>query len=157
VKELQYLLAKINGVEIPEVAAAKAARQQYLNALVSVIQNLTWHDFELLVDLVFTSAGWRRVAVLGKTEKAVDLDLVQPVTGERVIVQVKAAADFEVAKDVAKSTAELVGYDRVYLITHSFRDPAQRKRVENVEIFDAARLVPLVLDAGLGDWVISKS
>jgi hypothetical protein len=156
VKELHYLLAKLNGTELPEVLAAKAARQSYLTTLVPVIQNLTWRDFELLIDLVFTSAGWRRVAVLGKTEKAVDLDLLQPVTGERVIIQVKAAADMSVAKEVAASTAGMRGYDRVYLVTHSFAGPADVKRVDRVEIFDVARLVPLVLDAGLGDWVVSK-
>ena len=31
-------------------------------------------DFELVVDLVFSTSGWRRQRTVGKTQKTVDLD-----------------------------------------------------------------------------------
>jgi hypothetical protein len=46
-------------------------------------------DFETLVDLVFSTSGWRRQGVVGKTQKTLDLDLILPSTGERAFVQVK--------------------------------------------------------------------
>jgi hypothetical protein len=157
IKELGYLVAKLNGKVLEEVSQATAARNGLLKALIPLICNLTWHDFELLIDLVFTSGGWRRVGVLGKTDKDVDLDLVQPVTGERVIVQVKASATMEVAEKIVTNTASLTQYQRVFLVTHTFQGAIDRKRLGHIKIIDAERLAPLVLDAGLSDWLIDKS
>lgn len=56
-----------------------------INAAVGLMQLLAPRDFELLVDLVFTSSGWRRVGEFGKTQKTLDLDLVLPNTKEKGI------------------------------------------------------------------------
>ena len=42
-----------------------------VRALVPLMHLLTWKDFELLVDLVFANSGWRRVGVVGKTQKTI--------------------------------------------------------------------------------------
>ena len=60
--------------------------------IVPLMRLLTWQDFELLVDLVFTNSGWRRVGPVGKTQKTVDIELMLPTTGERAFVQVKSSA-----------------------------------------------------------------
>jgi hypothetical protein len=46
-------------------------------------------DFETLVDLMFSTSGWRR-GIIGNTQKTLDLDLLLPSTGERAFVQVKS-------------------------------------------------------------------
>lgn len=157
VAELKFLLARLNGEVLPEVQRANVAREELLASIVPLIQNLTWRDFELLVDLVFSSAGWRRLGVLGKTEKDIDLDMVQPVTQERVMIQVKGEASMEVAKGVAKSAESLTQYDRVFLVTHSFRGTCKTEELGRLKILDATTLAPLVLDAGLTDWLLEKS
>lgn len=90
VREAPYLLRKINGRAEPDADHARTCRSAQFDALVKLNQVLTWRDFELLTDLVFSAGGWRRISVLGKTEKAVDLDVEQPVTRERAMVQVKS-------------------------------------------------------------------
>jgi hypothetical protein len=73
-------------------------------ASLALMKLLGWRDFELLVDLVFTSSGWRRVGIVGKTQKTLDLDLILPSTGERAFVQVKSTTTLaELAEYVAGS------------------------------------------------------
>lgn len=52
---------------------------------------LSWQDFELLVDLIFSASGWRRVGVVGGSQETVDIELVLPSTGDRAFVQIKSA------------------------------------------------------------------
>ena len=59
-------------------------------AVVGMIKLLVPHDFETLVDLIFSTSGWRRLGPVGKTQKTLDLDLVLPSTGDRAFVQVKS-------------------------------------------------------------------
>jgi hypothetical protein len=59
-------------------------------AIAQLIQRLDDKDFENLVDMVFTAGGWRRIGGVGGTEKNIDIELQQPVTGEFVMVKVKS-------------------------------------------------------------------
>jgi hypothetical protein len=79
-----YLMHKINGTLEPHVQQAKDAEQALSAALIPVIKHLHPTDFEILVDLIFMHGGWRRVGILGGTEKDIDLDLVSPITGEHI-------------------------------------------------------------------------
>jgi hypothetical protein len=107
---------------------------------------------------VFSSGGWRRVGVLGKTEKDIDIDMIQPVTQERVMVQVKAKSSMEVAREVAEKATVMKHFNRVFLVTHTFQGRISKEGLgEQFEILDVNRLAPLVLDAGLSDWLITKS
>ena len=88
-----YLLRKINGEAEPIVAAAREAQTRLVNAAEALIKQLHWADFELLVDLIFSSSGWRRVSALGGTMKDIDLLVEEPLIKERASVQVKSSAD----------------------------------------------------------------
>lgn len=46
-----------------------------------MIKALHFADFEVLVDLIFTRNGWRRMGVPGANYPDVDLVLDHPVTG----------------------------------------------------------------------------
>jgi len=157
VRDLDYLLRKINGEAMPAVESARDARSKLTASIVPLIERLTWKDFELLVDLVFTAAGWRRIGVLGKTEKNIDLDMSQPVTGERILVQVKSKVTVGVVRNVAESSATMEHYDRIYLVTHSTIINPPEVADDRFEIIGAGRLAVLVLDAGLTDWLLEKS
>ena len=86
-----YLLRKLSDQLSPEVAAAEEAERALMTAIVNLMRLLTWQDFELLVDLIFSTSGWRRVSQVGRTQKTVDLELILPSTAERAFVQVKIA------------------------------------------------------------------
>ena len=92
VKEQDYLLHKINATSEPHVAEAQTAQENLITALIPIIKNLHPNDLEILTDLIFRQAGWQRTGVAGKTEKDIDLDLLSPITEERIAIQVKSRA-----------------------------------------------------------------
>jgi hypothetical protein len=106
-----------------------------------------------LVDLVFTSSGWRRLGVVGKTQKTLDLDLMLPSTGERAFVQVKS-------RTTSAELAEYVGqledhgpYDRMFFVFHSGEAETDDERVR---IVGPEKLADMVVEAGLVNWLIRK-
>ena len=111
IKQLKYLLRKINGEILPEVQKAKSAKTDLLTALPPVIQQLDWDDFEDLVDMVFTAGGWRRIGGVGGTEKDIDFELQQPVTGEFVMVQVKSKCSAKTIKEISDSNIHKTQYE----------------------------------------------
>ena len=87
------VLLRINGRKTPEAKKAEDALATMKNTLVDCMRSLEPHDFELLVDLIFSASGWRRQGGVGKTHKTLDLDLILPTTGEKAFVQVKSATN----------------------------------------------------------------
>lgn len=155
VEALDYLVRKINGEEIPEVAAANALRRRLLDNIQALFKLLGWRDFELLVELVFAGSGWRRTGALGGTQKTVDLELVLPSTGERAFVQVKSQTR---QAELDKYLEHLRGRDeaRMFFIYHSADGPLAAAD-DNCILIGPARLAEMVLEAGLYDWLIQKA
>lgn len=60
-----YVVRRINGQKTPEVERALAASKELQSSVLALIRLLTPQDFALLVDLVFTTSGWRRVGAVG--------------------------------------------------------------------------------------------
>lgn len=149
-----YLLARLNDETEPEVAALIAARGGLSDALVKVIQRLTWQDFELLVDLVFSASGWRRTGAVGGAQKTVDIELELPSTGERAFVQVKSAT----------TAVEFAGYrgematrpeGRMFYAYHTGGIGAEATG-DNITVIGPERIAEMTLNAGLLDWVIRR-
>lgn len=154
VADKDYVLRRLNDEISPEIEAALAAEKAHCNALVDLMRLLTWQDFELLVDLVFSTSGWRRTGELGRTQKTVDLDLVLPTTGERAFVQVKAKAGAGSLDDYAERFAA-GSYDRMFFVWHS-GDIGVVQVPERVVLVGPERLAKMVLNAGLASWVREK-
>ncbi len=77
-----YVIRRINGEKTPEIERAIVATAEMKASAESLMRLLGPRDFELLVDLVFTTSGWQRVGSVGGTQKTLDLDLTLPSTGE---------------------------------------------------------------------------
>lgn len=151
-----YLIRKIRGEVQPDVKAANEAHDHLKKRLAALINGLWWKDFELLVDLVFSQAGWQRVSVLGKTDKDLDLDLLAPVTGRRAFVQVKSSATVATLNQSIAAFRAATDFDEMYFVVHT-ADPSLRKRFEErITIIDLPKLAELVVSAGLVDWLITK-
>jgi hypothetical protein len=114
-----YVLAKINGQIPPAVAAAQAALETLRTSLVPLIQNLNAKDFEVFVDLLFRTAGWQRSGDLGGLERDIDLDLLSPITDERIAIQIKSRANLDEYEDYRRRYSDMKGYTRFYFVTHS--------------------------------------
>src|SRR6185295_7201992 len=62
-----YVIRRINGSKMPQVEQALAASDAMRAAILDLMRMLGPRDFELLVDLVFTTSGWRRMGEVGRT------------------------------------------------------------------------------------------
>lgn len=152
---LEYLARKINGQVMPQVERAQAARNEISRSTEELIRLLTWQDFELFVDLVFAHGGWRRVSVLGGTQKTVDLELLHPLTGERGIVQVKARTDRMELEAYAESlTAH--GADRCFYVYHSASGELEAPSPD-ITLLGVEALAESAVRSGLVDWLIEKT
>jgi hypothetical protein len=148
-----YVIRRINGQKIPEVKRAVFAFKEMKSAVLELMKLLHPRDFEMLVDLVFTTSGWRRQGIVGKTQKTLDLDLILPSTGERAFVQIKSkTTSAELAEYVGKID-ELGPYDRMFYVYHSGEAKTDDDRVI---VVGPEKLAELVMDAGLTNWLIRK-
>ena len=148
-----YVIRRINGDKSPEVETAIALLDQITWSMQDLMKLLGPRDFETLVDLVFSTSGWRRLGVVGKTQKTLDLDLILPSTGERAFVQVKSkTTSAELAEYVAK-LEEHGPYDRMFYIFHSGEADTDDERVT---VIGPEKIAELVVDAGLMNWLIRK-
>lgn len=155
IDQLAYLLGRINDELPPAVLAADEARAAYLSAIEVLIGLLTWRDFELLVDLIFTGSGWRRLGTVGKTQKSVDLELQLPTTGEVAFIQVKGEADSSTLQDYIHRFTSYEKYNRMFFAWHtgSIDVPTD---ASDVVLLDRSRLARMTLDAGLAAWLRDK-
>lgn len=155
IRQIEYLLRKINGELSPEVAAAEVAERALMEAIVGLMRLLTWQDFELLVDLVFAASGWRRVGILGRVQNTVDLELVLPTTGERAFVQVKSNARSSDLDDYVARFDKSELYDRMFFVWHSGAID-ESNAIDDVTLVGPEQLSRMVLDAGLSSWLREK-
>ncbi len=160
--QTRYLLAKINGDDLPQVRAARVARTNLEETLGDLIRTLSWRDFELLVELIFSRSGWRRISSLGGAKKTTDIDLVLPTTGVRAFVQVKAETSqtqlieyAEKFKLYERSTSKETGSHCFFYVYHTAKRPLRSPSAE-ITIWGPRDVSRLVIDSGLTDWLIQK-
>ena len=155
VEPFDYLIRKINDQDLPEVARAKDARGAALEAIRELMRLLTWRDFELLVDLVFSQSGWRRIGETGGTQETVDLELELPSTGERAFVQVKSRTNQAQLKDYVERLAGRPE-SKMFYVYHTAKTPLAAPD-SGVVLVGPERLAEMVLASGLFDWLLKKA
>ena len=147
------MLRRINCRVAPEVERGLAALQEVTAATLGMIRLLDPKDFEILVDLVFSTSGWRRQGVVGKTQKTLDLDLMLPSTGERAFVQVKSRTSPGELADYISRLDAADEYTRMFYVYHTgdvaTNDP-------HVVLIGPERIAEMVVEAGLSGWVLRK-
>jgi hypothetical protein len=155
--DLEYAKNKINAL-VPEIVSeAQEALSALQQRLIPLIQSLTWKDFELFVDLIFTNAGWQRISVLGKTQKTLDLDLRAPVTGERAMVQVKSASNQAEFLQYQTEFKQAQDFSRLFYVVHSPTADLTAGQSDRTTILTATELSRMAISAGLADWLMEKN
>jgi hypothetical protein len=148
-----YVIRRINGEKTAEVERALVALAAMRRSAVELVKLLEPRDFEILVDLIFTTSGWRRLGTVGKTQKTFDLDLLLPSTGEKAFVQVKSKSTVaELARYVARLD-ELAEYDWMF---YAFHTGAIKTDDDRVILLGPEKLAEQVVEAGLINWLIRK-
>jgi hypothetical protein len=157
VREFEYLVRKINSETSPEEQAAQQAKDSYVKAVTNLIQQLTWKDFELLVDLIFRQAGWQRISQLGKTQKSLDLDLLSPIRNERYLVQVKSRASNAIFEKFQERTSVLDEYACYFMTVHTpSKNLTKELETETHKLWLPDDIARLSIQYGLAEWVIEK-
>lgn len=159
VKELEYLIRKINYQNLPEVEKAVITLDTLLEDVEPLIQNLTWKDFELLIDLIFTHSGWQRTSERGKTEKSIDLALMSPVTGNQAFVQIKSKSNMAEFKNYTKLYEDMKDeFQEMYYVVHTTNNSFSKwKDTSDIKLWDVTKLSRLVVNSGLINWLIKKA
>ena len=155
VREFDYLLRRINGEETTATQRVREARQALIAAIAPLIQGLHWKDFELLVELVMTQGGLRRVSETGGTQHTTDLELVLPLTGERALVQVKSQLDQPTATRIISDLTEAAGAARVFVVYHTQVGEISDDH-DRVTLVGPTALAERVVDLGLTNWIMDK-
>jgi hypothetical protein len=155
VHQRDYLLRKLRDEDLPQVEQAIEAEKAMLAANLALMRLLTWQDFELLIDLIFSASGWRRTGQVGRTQKMVDLELELPTTGERAFVQVKSRTSTTQFRDYLEQFAQADHFDRMFYVWHSGSVDGDVPD-DNITLVGPDRLAQMVLDAGLSRWLRDK-
>jgi len=150
-----YLLRKLGDEVTPQVLAASEAEAQIIAAISGLMGLLTWQDFELLVDLVFSSSGWKRTGATGGVQNTVDIELVLPSTQERAFVQVKSRATPAQLNNYVERMAQMDGVHRRHFVWHT-GDVGAAPEHGMVTLIGPGKLARMVLDAGLATWLRQK-
>lgn len=150
-----YLFRLLNAELDGAISLAQSALDALHAKLEPVIRQLHWQDFELLVDLIFSRSGWRRVSRLGGTLKDHDLLLEQPVTAERISVQVKSTTSQRELDRYAKNFNDNDVAHRLFFISHDEQPLASADpRITTWSIRDVSRHT---VAAGLTDWLMERA
>jgi hypothetical protein len=151
-----YAVRRINGQNTLEVERALAASRELCSSLVELMRLLRPREFELLVDLVFSTSGWRRVGEVGGGQATLDIELFLPSTQERAFVQVKSqTTPARLMEYITRLEERADLYSRMFYVYHS-GDPGTLND-DRVTVIGPEQLAKLVLDAGLTGWLIEKT
>ena len=135
------------------IFAAKA-RDGYEQAILKMIKQLSWPDFEQLVDHILTRTGWARISTVGKTREGIDIAVENPALGERAFVQIKSAADQMVLnRYIKRFELERERYMRMIFAVHSPRSKLTTPPNLSVHVWTGDEIARLVVRTGLGEWV----
>lgn len=155
VKQRDYLLRKLNDELSPEVMAAEEAEGTMIAAIVGLMRLLTWQDFELLVDLISSASGWRRVGIVGGVQKTLDLELLLPSTGWRAFVQIKSQATPANLRDYAARFTQADIYQHMFFVWHT--GSIADEKADGITLIEPERLARMCHDAGLASWLRDKA
>lgn len=152
-----YLRRRLIGEPDPVVSQALEARAAILQIISALIAGLHETDFETMVDVLLARGGWHRVSALGGTMKDADLLVEHPVSGERVLVQVKSRASQRVLDDYLERFDANPGLARLIFACHSPTGPLHASGRPEVTIWSGEGLAEAALRSGLLDWLIARA
>jgi hypothetical protein len=158
VKEFKYLINKINGIIPKEIEETQAKLSELEKSLETIIKNLNWKDFEILIDLIFRQAGWQRVSRLGGIQKTIDLDLRSPITEEMYAVQVKSQAGLSQFKEYQEKFQDMKGYSKIYFVVHKPDSDLKNYNMKDdaFELIFSHKIARLAVKYGLTEWIMNK-
>lgn len=149
------VLRIINDEMDPKVKDALACREALVQSLEQVIDRLYWKDFETLIDLIFQRSGWPRISRVGGSQKMIEFELENPVTGERSFAQVKSQANQKTLSDYEAGFEANSGYKQMFFVCHTAKGDLQSDHPD-IFVWTGPKVADMTLRTGLADWVLEK-
>jgi hypothetical protein len=156
VERHERLVARINGIRTPDVERVVNAKAELQAGVATLIKHLGPQDFEILVDMMFARAGWRRMGHVGSTTRDKDLDLEMPLTAEKAFVQVKTGATPADLQHYVARFRDMQAYRRLFFVYHSSDVKMPATDDSRVSVLDASAVAGHVIEAGLVDWLVYR-
>lgn len=153
----QTMLRIIQDEVNPDVMKASDARGAYQEAIQKVIKQLSWQDFEQLIEFILARTGWTRISTLDKTREGTDVEVENLTSDERAFVQVKSTAPQAVLDDyVGRFNKQRDNYARMIFAVHSPKGTLTTPVDLPVHLWTGDQVANLVVRLGLGEWVESR-
>ncbi len=151
------ILRIIRGEQSETRLAASNALANLNRTVGDLLDQLHQSDFELLVELIFSSSGWQRVSALGDIQKTWDLALTLPTTGESCFVQVKSQTSQKIFASVVDALNEHSGYSKLFFVYHTPDNVFQSPDESRVIVWSRYEVAKQAINAGLAEWVIEHT
>jgi hypothetical protein len=155
-EQSNYLINKLFGRSFKFKTEAKEARLTLIEKLAIIIKDLQPSEFEVLVDLIFSSSGWKRDGELGGNIKFVDVTLQLPSTNERAGVQVKTESNKTVSQKYIVGDYKNQGFDKFFYVYHT-GSAIKPKGDDNYFVWGVKEVSARAVDAGLCQWIIDRA
>lgn len=158
VQQKDYLVRKINGEKSPAVLKAEASLNALTQHIEELVRGLWWHDFELLVELLFSKFGWQRFSVMGAREKDIDLDLRMAASDKRAVVQIKSHTTRREAQHCLNTLRQHGDQYEVYFVHHTCNEDLSDLADPSggMYVWGPQTIARHVVNTGLADWLIHK-
>jgi hypothetical protein len=151
------LLRKIRCEESKQYTRAAKAYDDLILSVGDLLDQLHLKDFELLIELVFSSSGWKRISAVGGTQKTLDLALTLPTTGESCFVQVKSQTDKATFEKLVEELDNYSGYTRMFFVYHTPSSRFENSDVDRVTVWSRYEVAKQVIGAGLVNWTLART
>jgi hypothetical protein len=151
------LLRKIRCEESKQYSRAARAYDELVLSVGDLLDQLHLKDFELLIELIFSSSGWQRISAVGGTQKTFDLALTLPTTRESCFVQVKSQTNKATFEKLVEELDNYSGYSRMFFIYHTPPSLFENSNVDRVTVWSRYEVAKQVIDAGLVNWALART
>jgi len=156
--EAARIISRIRGEVSEELNEAHESLSRLRESIRKAVQQISWGDFELLVDLLISRAGFIRVNATGGTQKDYDIVCRVPITGEMLFIQVKSAHSSAEISRLCNTFHSSGLSGRYLLFCHSINGKIQLETLpETTQVYTDADIARLVVEHGFTDWVLEKA
>jgi hypothetical protein len=151
------ILRRIRCERSPTHQRTESAAKELIQSVGDLLDQLHQDDFELLIELVFSSSGWRRISATGGTMKTADIVLTLPTTGETSFVQVKSQTNRAPLQSYVEALQNQTGYSRMFFAYHTPAEPLPGPSDKCVTIWPSYEIARQVVGAGLVHWLLART
>jgi hypothetical protein len=150
------LLNRIRAIHSSAYTRAGQAHEGLVQTIGDILDHLHQNDFELLIELIFSSSGWKRISAVGGIQKTLDLAMILPTTGEHCFVQVKSQTNRMIFRNLVNALDNSQGYSRMFFVYHTPPEAFENPAADRVTVWPRYEVARQAVRAGLSDWILSR-